>query len=268
MKHAFVSAPRPAASGLRRPATRAGLCTALIVLACVLSLSLSEAAQPLEPESVTPTNNWADFYSCHLTFSGVPAPAGTYVGAYDPQGTQCGGRNTTKAGYLAPVMPCYADDSSTPADEGASDGDLIHFQVNGAPAAATARKLNMAAVNSTTPIEWHSKDAWEIDLAASAQPQLKITSAAGQSNLSWQPAVVTAGSYEVWRGSQPYFNPTAGEGERIGTVPANASPLAWSDTTGAGNPDLNLSYRILSKNGAGTLVGASQEVGEFDFALE
>lgn len=240
---------------------------ALILTACLLCWPLSAAAQPVAPATVTPTNDWVDFYSYHLTFAGIPAPVGTYASAYDPQGTQCGERTTTTVGYLAPLMPCYGDDPKTPADEGAVDGNTLTFKVNGVAATAIARKQNGAPVSASTPIKWHSKDNWEIDLAMAAQPLLAITHTPGQSTLSWQAAAVGPATYEVWRSNRAYFDPTAGEGAKIETVPPNANPLAWSDTTGADDPNLNVTYRVLSKNSGGTLIGASQEVGEFDFGL-
>lgn len=253
----------------------AKICAILFLSAGVLAAPLAAQAGPVcctpadpaGPESVTPTNDWIDFYSYHLTFAGVPAPAGTYVAAYDPQGTQCGERTTNTASYLAPIMPCYGDTPTTPADEGADEGDAITFTVNGAPASAVARARNWVTLPSAATVIWHSKDLWEIDLTASAQPPLTITPATGQSNLSWQPAVVNVATYEVWRADHAYFNPVAGEAELIATLPATANPLAWTDTTGVGDPALNVAYRVVSKNSGGTMTGASQPVGEFDYEL-
>lgn len=249
---------------LRREVIFALLCA---VLLCGGRPVLAMPADPDAPTAVTPTNDWADFYSYHLTLAGAPAPVGTSVTAYDPQGAQCGVRVIGTAGYLAPVMSCYGDDPRTPADEGAVEADLITFKVNGAPATAVPRALNLTPVSPTTAIRWHSKDAWDIDLTASAQPLLTIGRTAGQSNLTWQAAVVGPAAYEVWRSSHPYFNPVANEAELIGGLPATAVPLAWTDAVGAGDPTLNVSYRVVSTDGSGKLVGSSQIVGEFDFAL-
>lgn len=106
-----------------------------------------------------------------------------------------------------------------------------------------------------------------MDLFIPSQPHLSITQAPGQTQLTWPPAAITASLYEVWRSPDFYFIPRAGAATLQETVPATAAPLTWYDSAGVGDPVLNYAYRVVSLNAAGQVVGVSQAVGEFDFAL-
>lgn len=242
-----------------------GLRTVLGVglLALFLPLSFGGA----QGSGITPTNTWADIYSSHSSFAGVPIPVGSYVAVFDPLGTQCGERTVTTPGYIAPVMPCYGDDINTPADEGAVEGDLLTFSVNGTEATTQPRARNFAPVAPGTPVRWHALDAWEVDVVVPPQPLVSIAHEPGLTRLTWQPAQAAVSVYETWRSLQPYFIPGDGQSERLGTVSAETDPLVWVDSTGAGDPNLNYTYRIVSLNAASQMVGVSQAAGEFDFAL-
>lgn len=84
---------------------------------------------------VTPTNEWVHFLG-NATFNGQPAPIGSIIDAYDPDGVHCG---TFTVGALVElpgvygVLRAYRDDHSSPdtVDEGAEPGDSIFFKVNG-----------------------------------------------------------------------------------------------------------------------------------------
>ena len=96
----------------------------ILVLLAGLCLSLPVAAQVV----------WTDFYGT-VTYNGQPAPIGTVVDAFDPDGVHCGtftvGDITDSAGIFG-FMPVYGDDPFTAGvDEGADDGETISFKVNG-----------------------------------------------------------------------------------------------------------------------------------------
>ena len=63
-----------------------------------------------------------------VTINGSPAPAGTIIDVYDPDGTLCGQSEViTEGEYVAWIMLDY---SNTPAlDEGAEYGDLLDFRI-------------------------------------------------------------------------------------------------------------------------------------------
>lgn len=191
---------------------------------------------------VTPTHTWMDIYGSHSTFAGVPIPTGAYVAVIDPQGTQCGERVVTTPGQIAPVMPCYGDDALTPGDEGAVQGDLLSFAVNGSMATPQPRAQDLKPVAPDTPVRWVALDFWEIDLYVPPQPLVTIRHLPGTTQLDWQPAGVAVSLYEVWRSENPYFVPGDAQSERLGTMPAGTVPLAWPDSAGAGDPAVNYTY--------------------------
>lgn len=232
------------------------------LFAVFLALSLGGA----QGSGVTPTNIWMDLYGSHSSFAGVPIPAGSYVAVFDPQNVQCAERTVTTPGYIAPIMPCYGDNINTPADEGALEGDLLMFAINGTLATTQARAHNFVPVPPHTPVRWHALDVWEVDLVVPPQPLVTISHAPGQTQLAWQPASVPVSQYEVWRSTNPYFIPGGDDSMKIGTVlPGQA--FVWLDTDGAGDPAVNNTYRVVSLNASSQIVGVSQAVGEFDFVL-
>ena len=79
---------------------------------------------------VIPTTSMIFFYG-DVTVNGQPAPRGTEVIAYDPDGIKVGKFIVRKAGKFG-FMPVYRDENFTPdVDEGANAGDAIKFLVSG-----------------------------------------------------------------------------------------------------------------------------------------
>ena len=141
----------------------------------------------LSASSVTPTNEWVNFYSLNTVVDGQPVPVGILVEAFDPEGTKCGETTVGHAGWYG-LLSCYRDDPETPQDEGAVPGDTIAFKVGGAWA---------TAVGPETP-EWTSNgDVREVDLVVN---WLVAGLAASNDSPTWlgEPttftATVTAGS--------------------------------------------------------------------------
>ncbi len=119
---------------------------------------------------VIPTNAWVDIFSRNSVYNGQPLPVGAVVAAYDPQGVKCGEFTVRTAGKFG-IMACYGDDATTPGDEGAVSGDILHFTINGDAAQVTAVALNGVAVAPDTPITWNQHgDRWEINLSWSSTP--------------------------------------------------------------------------------------------------
>jgi len=111
----------------------------------------------LAASTVTPTNEWVNFYSYNTVFDDQPVHAGAVIEAYDPQGVKCGEFVVSHAGWYG-AMPVYRDDPETPTDEGADPGDTITFYINGYEATPQGPE---------TP-EWTtSGDLREVDLIAS-----------------------------------------------------------------------------------------------------
>ncbi len=247
----------------RTTSRRARLIASVGLLIALLTVCPSGA----QDSGVTPTNTWMDLYSSQCSFAGVPIPAGSCVAVFDAQGTQCGERMVTTSGNIAPIMPCYGDNLDTLADEGAAEGDVLSFTVNGTAATAQARARNFAPVSPDSLVQWHALDVWEVDVVVPPQPLVSIADEPALTRLTWQPAQAAVEAYEVWSSLAPYFVPGDGASVRLGTVPAGSVPLEWTHSAGAGNPALNYTYRVVSLNAAGQMVGASQAVGEFDFTL-
>jgi hypothetical protein len=86
----------------------------------------------IEPESLTliPTYSWVNAFSAESVFNGIPLPIGSIVTAYDPDGVLIGRATVTSAGEYG-AMPIYMDDPSTITDEGAVEGDILKFKING-----------------------------------------------------------------------------------------------------------------------------------------
>ncbi len=72
------------------------------------------------------TDEWADFWGT-LTIDGAPAPVGTILAAYDPDGVYIGDYILTEAGQYG-FLHAYGDDPTTAADEGAELGDDVTFK--------------------------------------------------------------------------------------------------------------------------------------------
>lgn len=85
---------------------------------------------------VIPTNK-AGFYGGNAYINGNPAPIGTVIDAYDPDGVHCGTWTINKPDGLYGYMPVYGDDDYSDVDDGADEGDLITFRINGVDATPT-----------------------------------------------------------------------------------------------------------------------------------
>ncbi|MDF1545799.1 MAG: T9SS type A sorting domain-containing protein [bacterium] len=98
------------------------------------------------------SNKYA-FFRGAAVFNGQLVPIGTIIDAYDPQGTHCGTWTVDSVGFYG-SMPVYGDDLTVPdtLDEGALEGELISFKINGHAAvidsgSATWHNLGSDAVN-------------------------------------------------------------------------------------------------------------------------
>lgn len=74
--------------------------------------------------AVAPTSQWISVWAQSVALDGQPVPAGTVVRAVDKDGTTCGQFIVTYAGKVG-LMPIYADDPDTKADEGARTGEDV-----------------------------------------------------------------------------------------------------------------------------------------------
>ena len=84
-----------------------------------------------------PTAEWISVWSDSVTFNARAVAPGAVVRAYDPGGVLCGQFTVSAAGSYG-LMAVYRDDPFTPdVDEGAEPGDVIDFEIDGAPATAT-----------------------------------------------------------------------------------------------------------------------------------
>lgn len=98
----------------------------------VLALGATSFAQ------VIPTPFFTNFFDSTSTFNGSLLPVGSVVDAYDPDGIHCGTFTVQTPGHFG-FMPVYGDDDQTPGiDEGANDGDVISFKINGRDAAVVS----------------------------------------------------------------------------------------------------------------------------------
>lgn len=87
---------------------------------------------------VTPTPFFTNFYDSTSTFNGDLLTVGSIVEAYDPDGILCGTFTVQTPGHFG-FMPVYGDDDQTAGvDEGAQDGDVISFMINGRDAAVVS----------------------------------------------------------------------------------------------------------------------------------
>ena len=104
---------------------------------------------------VTPTRLWCELYSLDSQCGEVGLPTGAIVRAYDPDGVLCGEITVQVAGEWG-TMHVYGDDPDTTDDEGAQDGEVLTFTVNGQPAAAL------------TPVTWEDRALRQVGLTGSS----------------------------------------------------------------------------------------------------
>lgn len=112
---------------------------------------------PYAFDSITPTHDWANFYSLESVLDGRPLPVGTVITAVDPQGVVCGKFLVTNDGRYG-LMPVYGDDPSTEADEGAVPGDRLEFILN---------DIQAAALGPDEPVWTAMGDLRQVNLTAS-----------------------------------------------------------------------------------------------------
>ncbi len=214
----------------RTTSRRARLIASVGLLIALLTVCPSGA----QDSGVTPTNTWMDLYSSQCSFAGVPIPAGSCVAVFDAQGTQCGERMVTTSGNIAPIMPCYGDNLDTLADEGAAEGDVLSFTVNGTAATAQARARNFAPVSPDSLVQWLALDVWEVDVVVPPQPFL--VSIADKACPGAADMAASTGDGEGVRGvEQPgaLLRTWDGASVRLGTVPAGDVPLDGHTALGA-----------------------------------
>ncbi len=109
-------------------------------------------------------------------------------------------------------------------------------------------------------------------------PEVTVVAEGTSAGLSW-PHRLDSASYEVWRGTAPYFDPEsrgrAGGQRGRGLPRGRAGPdMAFTDdgtvpppaVTIIGDPATNYFWVMRSRNGDG-VSGVSNRVGEFDFEL-
>ncbi|MFH1687445.1 MAG: T9SS type A sorting domain-containing protein [bacterium] len=106
------------------------------------------------------TSPWAMRFFGEAFVNGSPAPVGSVIDAYDPDGVHCGtftvGDVYDTVGIYG-YMPVYGDDPySADIDEGADDLDEISFRINGRPATPTAISGDLL---------WRDGTSAEVDLA-------------------------------------------------------------------------------------------------------
>ncbi len=91
------------------------------------------AAASAVTQDIVPTPDWVSWLGT-VSINGKPAPVGTIINAYDPQGVN-NGRDTVAYEGIFGFMSVYGDDPNSPSiDEGAHINDLINFRILGLPA--------------------------------------------------------------------------------------------------------------------------------------
>jgi hypothetical protein len=84
--------------------------------------------------------------------------------------------------------------------------------------------------------------------------------------LQWTHAPPNTG-YEIWRSSDPYFDPALGEGDLVDTVEALDGLMTYEVPGGGmGDVGLNYFYVVLARLGP-EVSDISGRVGEFDFSV-
>lgn len=78
----------------------------------------------------SPTNQWIDLYALDVEWNGTPLNKGSRVTIYDSDGVIAGEGTVRETGVIG-FIPVYADDPSTPVDEGAEVGDELTVFING-----------------------------------------------------------------------------------------------------------------------------------------
>jgi hypothetical protein len=93
-----------------------------------------------------------NFYSPDSVWNDRPLPVGSVVRAYDPQGVLSGEFVVSRAGRYG-LMPVYADDPTTPEDEGALPGDVLRFTVDGETASTAPAVVRWTAMGELQRVD-------------------------------------------------------------------------------------------------------------------
>jgi hypothetical protein len=110
------------------------------------------------------TDEWSDFWGT-LTIDGEPAPVGTILAVYDPDGVYIGDFILTEAGQYG-FLHAYGDDSTTAGDEGAVAGDDLSFRAF-LPLSTTPLPVTPASGSPT----WQGRGSrTEVNLSGSGTP--------------------------------------------------------------------------------------------------
>jgi hypothetical protein len=209
----------------------------------LLLLPAVAGAQPV------PTAEWVSFWSDGVTFNARAVAPGSVVRAYDPDGVLCGEFLVTAAGSYG-LMAVYRDDPFTPGvDEGAEPGDVIDFEIDGAPAEETGPgaavwtfngaiiKVGLAAEAVLPTAEWVNFWSASAKLGASPAPPGAIVRAYDpEGALCGEFVVTVAGNYglmAVYRDDP--FTPDIDEGANPGelirfTIEGTAAVTMGPDT--------------------------------------
>jgi hypothetical protein len=102
-----------------------------IYIVCISSIMSN--ALSANCDSVIPTNVWCDFYGS--VNCSCPAPVGTAIKAYTPEGLICGCYIVEYEGQCG-FMEVFGDDCYTEIKDGAAPGDTITFYIDSLPAEA------------------------------------------------------------------------------------------------------------------------------------
>jgi hypothetical protein len=124
--------------------------------------------------------------------------------------------------------------------------------------------------SATTPTPTPTPTATPLPPVA---PAVAIGRGAGSSAaLTWTHTAANA-SYQVWRGTTPYFTPGASGSSLIGDgatgiCSRNGSTITCTDPNGVGDPAANSFYLVRAFNAAAAAADSNNRVGGFAFALQ
>jgi len=146
------------------------LVVVVVILAVLLDNQLSrqdaleqgaEGTSPIPSptqQQIAETPIWMNVYSPSSQLDGQPLPPGTVVEASDPQGVLCGRFVVVQEGKYG-LMPLYADDPSSPRDEGALPLDVITFWLNGNRAATTPAQVLWTTYGDVRQVDLRASSA-------------------------------------------------------------------------------------------------------------
>jgi hypothetical protein len=130
--------------------------------------------------------------------------------------------------------------------------------------------VRVTAGSATTPTPTPTPTATPLPPVA---PAVAIGRGAGSSAaLTWTHTAANA-SYQVWRGTTPYFTPGASGSSLIGDgatgiCSRNGSTITCTDPNGVGDPAANSFYLVRAFNAAAAAADSNNRVGGFAFALQ